>query len=514
MSAPRVVVAAPSRAAADAGARVASEGGGAADAAVAAMLVSLVTEPGIVSLAGGAFCTVAPADGSPALTVDGYVEMPGRGLPPEGFGHGLRHLVTEYGGHTEMTVGHGSVATPGVLPALEETHRRWGRLPWRVVVEPARAVAREGFPLGTASAYYLGYVRDSLFGVDPATRAAIHRPDGAPVLEGERMTIPDLADFLDRVAAEGSAALYRGDVARALADDMAEHGGVLTLADLEAYVPVVRPATAVEVGDWTFATNPPPAIGGPVLAALLHLLHGRPRGRWTGDDVVALVEALRAVLAYRATHLDLAADRTDAAQALLDGVAAGGQAWLGVAPSTAHVSVVDTDGTACAVTASSGYGSGITVPGTGVWLNNCLGEHELNPGGVHSLPPGTRLASNMAPTVGRDRHGRVLAVGSPGADRITSALAQVVASFTGGYDLQEAVDRPRLHVRRFADGTELLDHEEDLDLSGVALPADLPRRAHHSRSMYFGGVAAALSAPGGHLEAAADPRRSGAVTLG
>ena len=120
--APRVAVAAPSRAAADAGARIGAEGGGAVDAAVAAMLVSLVTEPGIVSLAGGAFATVLPGPGQPPVTVDGYVEMPGRGLPPEAFGRGLRQLVTSYGGHTEMTVGHGSVATPGVL--------RWpGRAP-------------------------------------------------------------------------------------------------------------------------------------------------------------------------------------------------------------------------------------------------------------------------------------------------------------------------------------------------------------------------------------------------
>ncbi|MFZ0160590.1 MAG: gamma-glutamyltransferase, partial [Kineosporiaceae bacterium] len=94
---PRVAVASPNRDAADAGARMGGEGGNAVDAAVAAMLVTCVTEPGIVSLAGGAFATVAPADGAPPVTVDGYVEMPGRGLPAEAFGRGTRGLVTAYG---------------------------------------------------------------------------------------------------------------------------------------------------------------------------------------------------------------------------------------------------------------------------------------------------------------------------------------------------------------------------------------------------------------------------------
>jgi gamma-glutamyltranspeptidase/glutathione hydrolase len=248
---------------------------------------------------------------------------------------------------------------------------------------------------------------------------------------------------------------------------------------------------------------------------MLLLLDGHPPGKWEADDVAHLVAVVKAVLAHRAAELDVSTDRAVAGQALLDDVLATGQAWLGVAPSTVHVSVVDADGTACAVTASAGYGSGITVPGTGVWLNNCLGEHELNRGGLHALAPGERLASNMAPTVGRCADGRVLAVGSPGADRITTALAQVLASFAhGGYDLQDAIDLPRLHVSRGLDGAETLEHEEDLDLRELPPSVDLRRRVHHTRSMYFGGVAAALRRADGTLTAGADPRRSGAVATG
>jgi gamma-glutamyltranspeptidase/glutathione hydrolase len=177
------------------------------------------------------------------------------------------------------------------------------------------------------------------------------------------------------------------------------------------------------------------------------------------------------------------------------------------------VSAVDSTGSACAITSSYGYGSGATLPGTGLWLNNCLGEHELNRGTPPA--PGERLPSNMAPTVGRRDDGAVLAIGSPGADRITTALLQALASFAhGGASLQGAIDLPRLHVHHLegddarAAGTAVrVEAEEDLPLPEV----DLPVRRHHPQSMYFGGVGAALRLPDGDVEAAADPRRAGAA---
>jgi gamma-glutamyltranspeptidase/glutathione hydrolase len=507
----RVVVAAPNQRAAQAGARVGAEGGTAVDAALAAMLVTLVTEPGVVSLGGGAFVTIAPP-GEPPVTLDGYVEMPGRGLPPSAFRQGTREIVSEYAGGTTMTVGWGSVGTPGALPAFEEAHRRHGRLPWRVLMEPAIEWSRSGFPLGSAANYFFGYLGRELLVDDPDAFAAVLHPDGTAREVGERVVIPHLADFLERIAAEGSAALFRGEVAQVFTRAMAEHGGIVTQADLDAFAPVVRPSSLVDVGPWTIATNPPPAIGGPVLAAMLLLLDGHPRDKWSDDDLERWVAVQRAVLRHRAAELDVATDRARAGQALLDGVVAGGQKWLGAAPSTAHVSVVDIDGFACSVTASSGYGAGVSIPGTGVWLNNALGEHELNRNGLHSLAPGERLASNMAPSVARRPDGAVLAIGSPGADRITTALAQVIASFAhGGYDLQDAVDRPRVHLSRSPDGVEILHREED-----VALPdsIDLPVRTYPAKAMFMGGVAAALRETDGTLVGAADPRRTGAVALG
>jgi gamma-glutamyltranspeptidase / glutathione hydrolase len=159
------------------------------------------------------------------------------------------------------------------------------------------------------------------------------------------------------------------------------------------------------------------------------------------------------------------------------------------------------------------------VPGTGIWLNNCLGERELNRRGRHALAPGERLVSNMTPTVGRHDDGRVLAIGSPGADRIATAVLQVVLGLLAGDSLTRAIERPRVHVSCDDEGTPVtVEYEADLELDGSQLPqpvgsADLPWREHPAESMFFGGVAAALRGSDGRLEAAADPRREGAVAV-
>lgn len=507
----RVAVAAPNAAAVDAALRVAALGGGAVDGAVAATLVAMVTEPGIVSLAGGAFVTVWPAGAADAVTVDGYVAMPGAGRPPGAAGPVAREVRTEYGGGVTMTAGHASVATPGALAGLDLAQERYGVLPWSEVVAPAAETARDGFRLGSAAGYYLPYVRDSLLAWDPQTAAVLRRDDGGWVEVGDRVVVPGLAGTLELLARQGARALYDGELAAAVAGDMADRGGLLTATDLAAYRPVVRPALSVRAGPWSLRTNPPPAIGGAVLAAMLTLFGERLAAAWTAEDVADLVRVQRRVLDVRRDVLDLADDREAAAAALLRDVG-----WQQPrSPSTVHVSVVDDTGTSCAVTASSGYGSGVTVPGTGLWLNNCLGELELNRGAP--LPPGERLRSNMAPTVGRRAGppgGAVLAIGSPGADRITTALLQVLARLgSGAGSLQEAVDRPRLHVSHLEpgdpDGAARVEAEEDLPMPET----DLPVRRHHRHSMYFGGVGLAVAGPGGRLEAVGDPRRAGAVAV-
>jgi gamma-glutamyltranspeptidase/glutathione hydrolase len=154
------------------------------------------------------------------------------------------------------------------------------------------------------------------------------------------------------------------------------------------------------------------------------------------------------------------------------------------------------------------------VPGTGILLPNCLGEPELNRLGLHALAPGTRLASNMAPSVARSRDGAALAIGSPGADRITTALMQVLGRHClDGLPMPEAIDAPRVHVRILDDGSPRVDHEDDEAISAAVRSLGLQSYSHGATSMFFGGVGAASRLADGSLDAAGDPRREAATRV-
>lgn len=479
------------------------------DAGLAAALVTMVSEPGLVSLGGAAYVTIGAGDGSSAVTVDGGVEMPGRGSHNARLGDGLRHVSTDYAGGVDMVVGHGSVATPGALRALEAAHRRNGSLPWAEVLGPAIDVSRNGFPHGQASHYYLSYVHEDIFGWHPDSRAMLHDSQGRLYGVGDTIVVPHLADSLEQIARDGADAFYTGDLAAAIVAEMAVGDGILTTRDLAEYRAVVRPALSTALGDWTVSTNPAPAVGGVALAALLALLGDRPAaGGWQQEDRVALVSAQRAVLGHRARVLDVAPDRRLAAERLM-ATCSRGERPVSTAPNTAHVSVVGADGTACSITCSSGYNSGVVVPGTGISFNNWLGEPELTPNGPHAEPVGSRLLTAMAPTVARRDDGAALAVGSPGSDRIPTAIAQTLLGYVNAADsLAGAVAAPRAHVRIL--GGERVDHESDWP---VPPGLDLPAHAMPPHSMYFGGVGIAVWTPARGLDAAGDPRRTGATAL-
>lgn len=534
----RVAIAAPGTLAVEAGLAQVAEGGNAVDAAIAAVVTAAVTEPGIVSPMGGAFVTVW-APGQEPITLDGNVEMPGRGRSREAFGQGLEQIDMAYGGGITVHGGHGSVATPGMFAAVDEAHRRWGRVPWAHLMAPAAAAVRDGYPLGTSAAYYLTFSGSRLFSWHDDTRAFLHQHGaGAIPTAGTVMRSPDLAATLEAIGRDGAATLYTGELAHVIADDMAAHGGLLALADLAAYRVASRTPLRTRLGSWDVAVNPAPSIGGPVLTAMLRALVERrtaldlttPRDEEATDaagvpvvcDPGVLIDVQRLVLGYRHRAIDLAEDlpaALDEMAGVLGTHGAAGLAAASTSPETIHVSVVDSDGLACSVTTSAGYGSGVTTPGTGLMLNNGLGEPELNRRGLHVLPPGTRLASNMAPTTARHDDGSTLAVGSPGADRITTALMQVLGHFClDGMTLQDAIDAPRVHVAVDADGHARLEHEDGPGLREAARDSGLPYRTHEEIGMYFGGVGAALHGYDGHgdevLLAAGDPRREAATGVG
>ncbi len=452
-----------------------------------------------------------PHDGDP-IVIDGYAEMPGRGAPRQRFGSGGERVYMEYGGGMETIVGYGSVATPGAFAGLGLAHERYGRIPWAEVLRPAIDAADGGFPLSQPAAEYLTYAHDVIFGWDPQSSAAVHHPDGTPLGQGETLRLPELAETLRAIAHEGPGHLYEGELARALVEASEANGGILTAEDLEAYRAIERSPIVLDVGAWSVAANPPPAVGGACMAAMVLLLEDAEVEAWGPEELRLLAAIQHAVLTYRRDRLDGASDRAAAVRHLLDRAAVGDLRSLLASPSTSHTSAVDDDGNACAITVSAGYGSGAMVPGTGFWLNNSLGEIELNPEGFHALEPGTRLVSNMAPTVARRDDGSVLAIGSPGADRITTALSQVLyATFALGRPLEDAVAAPRLHVEVF-EGEPTVALEPGLSVETFG---GFATRRFETRSMYFGGVQAAAYYRGDDLLAvAADPRRDGGTAIG
>lgn len=503
-----VAIASASQIAAAAGGRVAQEGGNAVDAAVAAALVTACTEPGVCGLGAGGYVTAWPPNGDP-VTLDGNVEMPGRGIPPERLGTGGREIEMEYGGGVRTIVGPGSVGTPGAVSALGLASQRFGRVPWPTAVEPAIDYAREGFPLPQACYNYLIHSGDLIFAHSPDGRDALYQPSGELKQAGQLVHFHGLADSLEAIARNGVDEFYRGDLARQIADEVYGNGGILTLEDLAAYETIIRPALTKPLQDWLVATNPPPAIGGATLVAMLLLMDSRPPERWSRTEVEQLINVQEAVLKYRLDRLDLSEDRKADTEALLALAAQHDTEGFPRSASTVHTSAVDSDGLACAITLSAGYGSGVIPPGTGILLNNCLGELELNRRGLIAGEPGTRLPSNMAPTVARRGDGAVLAIGSPGADRITTAILQTLVNFVYlGMPLEHAIDHPRAHVE--FDGDEMcVAFERGLPVDELSIKS----RCFNEKSMFFGGVGAALWHPRDGFTLAADSRRTGGTIL-
>ncbi len=506
-----VAVASSSQLSAQAGARIGELGGNAVDAAIAASLVSMTTEPGVCSLGGGGFVTLWAPDQAP-VTIDGSIAMPGTGLPQEALGQGAFAVNMAYGGDLTTLVGHGSIGTPGALAALGAASERAGKLPWSELVQPAYELARDGFPMPQPSHEYLRYSHNCVYGWQALSHAALHDENGELIDVGALVRVADLDISLAQLARHGPQDFYRGDIAQMIAQDSQANGGVLTLADLQQYTPTLRAPVQMKLGPWTLATNPPPAVGGTTLSAMLELMARRPpcsSARWQCADVEYLIRVQETVLGFRRGHLDLSDTLEQDANALLQRCRSGELDHALTAPSTVHTSAVDQQGLACSITMSSGYGAGVIPPGTGIWMNNCLGEIELNRRGLIAGPPGTRLNSNMAPTVARADHA-VMAIGSPGADRITSALVQTLTNLMLlEMPLQEAVDHPRLHTELLEDGIRVA-YEAGMPVDRVAVRA----RRFEEPSMYFGGVGAALVHRDQRFEIAADPRRTGGAAMG
>jgi len=333
-----------------------------------------------------------------------------------------------------------------------------------------------------------------------------------------------MADALERFAAEGSEPFYRGETARKVCAWVRERGGTLGLDDMAAYDPVERKPVEARFRGYDVLTNPPPSSGGILIAYSLGLLE-RLGERSGVEQVVAATEAANArrgeefheglhdpdyVGEFMRTDLDGIAERIRAGEWIGGHGGAGGPA--DPVGSTTHIAVLDEDGMCASVTCSNGTGSGLLVPGTGVHVNNMLGEEDLNPQGFHRIPPGRRVSSMMAPTVALREGEIVLGLGSAGSNRIRSAILQTaVRVLEEGMDAGEAVRAGRLHFE-----AGVVQAEPGVADAGLA---SLERRGvsvvrWKRENLFFGGVQAVAQDPAnGELSGGGDPRRGGAVVL-
>ena len=507
----KVIIASDAQIVVDAGAAVANRGGNAVDAAIAATLSSMCTNLGIVAPGASGFITIW-REGENPVVIDAYAEMPGRGLSSVEFGRGMKEAFFDYGGGTTTMVGYGSVATPGMFAGLGLAAEKYGNLSWSEIVTPAQQQVKTGFPLSGVAAEYFSYTHQAIFGWHPDSYRAIHKEDGSHLRVADRVLLAELTQSLQLIAEQGVDVLYRGELGQRITAEIQANQGLLTAEDLAHYQAIERSPIRINFGDWEIATNPVPAVGGTCLAAMLLLMDKRSLQEWNATTVKEIAEIQQAVLQYRSNYLDQATESIIDREAarLLSMAAKNDWEQLSKSPSTIHISAVDSDGLACSITASSGYGSGVMAGGTGLWLNNSLGEMELHPQGLHDLTPGTRLSSNMAPTICRHADGRVLAIGSPGASRITTAIAQVLFNCISlNLPLEQAISNPRLHFEVFDDAPAIA-LETGLDTNEL----NLATRQFEGLSMYFGGVQAALYHPTEGLVAAADPRRTGGIAWG
>jgi gamma-glutamyltranspeptidase/glutathione hydrolase len=500
----RGVVAAGHPLSAEAGAEVLRAGGNAVDAALGAMLTAFAAEPLLSGLGAGGYMLVVPGEGGLWPTSDGagphepvlldfFVEVPGRGAD-----HARRaELVpvdVSFGDAVQLfNVGAASVGTYGMPHGVCTAADLFGRIPLAQIAAPAAALARSGVPLNAQQAYVVE-ILGGIVTLTPEVRA-IYAPEGRVLREGELVCQPALADAIERLGVEGARPFYEGDVAAAVAALLAEHGGLLTAADLAAYETVVRVPVRTRYRGREVLTNPPPSAGGTLIALALGLLD-RGEGPPTLAELVAAMDA---------TQRERGAD-------FLDGLDEPGFAERFLANrlgSTTHVSVIDADGGACSVTCSNGEGAGIVVPGTGIHLNNMLGEHDLNPLGFHTFPTGRRMPSMMAPTVVLRDGTPELVLGSAGSNRIRSAILQtIVAALDHGMRAGDAVRAPRVHCE---DGVVYAEPGVEID----ALEADGRAIARfRALNLFFGGVQAVeRDAATGTLSGGGDPRRGGAAVL-
>lgn len=513
----------------DAGVEVLRAGGNAVDAAIAVGFALAVTHPAAGNIGGGGFMLIRFVDGRTTF-------LDFREPAPERASRNM--YIGPDGKPTRDSIdGWRASGVPGTVRGFELASKKYGKKPWADVVAPAIRLAAKGFPVSYGLANSL---RNSRKHLEPyADSKRIFLKDGALYEVGEKLIQPELAATLGRIARDGASDFYDGETARRIAAAMAEHGGTIRLEDLKRYEAVERKALAGRYKGCDIITAPPPSSGGIGILQMMGVLEGtgyEEPGAGSAATIHWMAEAMRRYFADRSEHLGDPDFHRVPTAALLDpgyiarlrrsidlehatpsaSVKPGAFAAAGESSETTHYSVVDAEGNAVAVTytLNGGYGSGVTVPGTGVLLNNEMDDFAAKPGApnmfgliqgeANAIQPRKRPLSSMTPTIVL-RDGKLyMVVGSPGGPTIINTVVEVILNVLDfGMNIQDAVDWPRFHHQWMPDRLVV---EPEISPDTVAL---LKARGHAVERTRAIGETAAILADAGWLQGAADPRSEG-----
>ncbi|MGB5773295.1 MAG: gamma-glutamyltransferase, partial [Sedimenticolaceae bacterium] len=358
---------------------IAERGGNVVDIAVGCAIAAAHTEVLMCSLGDSAFINVK-IPSQAAEVIDGGDAMPraAAGLKPDNASWRKAHIP--YGDGIVVNVGHGSIATPGMLSALESAWQRHGTLSWQEIMAPAIHFAKYGATTNQTLASWLDLAGDAIFSVQKESRECFF-PGGNPLRAGDVFTIPDYLATLELIAEEGARAFYQGEIGALLEQELQPNGGLVTRNDLASYRAAIRSPIRLRSAGFAMALTPPPSIGGAMLGSMIQLCESALGNLASEAEKVLLKSKIQRMMFSLRRDLSETGISEESVNKILN------REWLAkyldkvFSPRTNHLSFATEDGAVAAITMSNGYGSGITVPGTGITFNNSLGEPELNPQG-------------------------------------------------------------------------------------------------------------------------------------
>ena len=522
--------------ASQAGLDILRSGGNAVDAAVATTFAISVVEPFSAGIGGGGFLLLHQANNSQMKALDFRERAPLKAT---------KNMYLDAQGKVRPNLsidGYLSVGVPGTVAGLYQVHRQYGKLPWAKVVAPSIKYAQEGF---VVTERFVGAVesRKKLILSNQAARQVFTR-NGTMYAAGDKLIQRDLAKTLQQIATEPQS-FYTGNIARAIAKDMAKNGGLITLEDLKTYKPIWRTPVCGNFRQSRICSMPPPSSGGVHLLQILNLIGDtdlKAKG-WHNPDVLHLmVEAMRIAYADRSEYLgdpdfvkvpvqqlispeyaakrrqEIRANATPSIKVKPVDKATLERFTKAESPDTSHLTVVDEQRNAVSLTftINYGFGSGVVTPGTGILLNDEMDDFAAAPGvpnaygliggDANAIAPRKTPLSSMTPTIVTQNNRLKMATGAPGGSTIITTVLQVILGVLA-YDMNagEAVSAPRIHHQWLPD--ELRMQPFGLDTATIA---ELKRRGHQvKQTSPWGNANAIVVTADGKLDGAADPRGEG-----